>query len=50
MLATAPPNTLRLGPPLATTEEHVELGIAALDGALAELDRVGVEALAGSGA
>jgi taurine--2-oxoglutarate transaminase len=45
-LATAPPNTLRLGPPLATTEEHVEQGLAGLDAALTELDRVGVEALA----
>ena len=48
MLATAPPNTLRLGPPLATSEEHIELGIAGLDAALGELDRVGAPALAGS--
>jgi taurine--2-oxoglutarate transaminase len=41
-LATAPPNTLRLGPPLATTEEHIDVGIAGLDGALTALDRVGV--------
>jgi taurine--2-oxoglutarate transaminase len=40
-LATAPPNTLRIGPPLATTEEHIDLGIEALSGALAELDAFG---------
>ena len=39
-LATAPPNTLRIGPPLATTKEHVDLGLEALSGALAELDRL----------
>ena len=41
-LATAPPNTLRLGPPLTTTSENIDLGIAGLDAALAALDRVGV--------
>jgi taurine--2-oxoglutarate transaminase len=41
-LATAPPNTLRLGPPLNTTTEHIDLGIAGLDAALDALDRVGV--------
>ena len=40
-LATAPPNTLRLGPPLTTTTENIDLGIAGLDAALAALDRVG---------
>jgi taurine--2-oxoglutarate transaminase len=45
-LATAPPNTLRLGPPLTTTEEHIDLGVEALRGALDELARVGVEAAA----
>lgn len=40
-LATAPPNTLRLGPPLSTTVEHIDVGIAALDAAFAALDRVG---------
>ena len=40
-LATAPPNTLRLGPPLTTTVEHIDLGIAGLDAALAALDRLG---------
>jgi taurine--2-oxoglutarate transaminase len=40
-LATAPPNTLRLGPPLSTTAEHIDLGIAGLDAAFTALDRVG---------
>ena len=39
-LATAPPNTLRVGPPLNTTEAHIDLGIEALRGALDELARV----------
>jgi taurine---2-oxoglutarate transaminase len=45
-LATAPPNTLRLGPPLNTTREHIDLGITALSKALAELDRIAVPAAA----
>jgi taurine--2-oxoglutarate transaminase len=45
-LATAPPNTLRLGPPLTTSEEHIDLGVEALRGALDELARVGLEAAA----
>ena len=40
-LATAPPNTLRLGPPLTTTTDNIDLGIAGLDAALGALDRVG---------
>jgi taurine--2-oxoglutarate transaminase len=40
-LATAPPNTLRLGPPLTTTTENIDLGIAGLDAALGALDRMG---------
>jgi taurine--2-oxoglutarate transaminase len=40
-LATAPPNTLRLGPPLSTTVEHIDLGVAGLDAAFSALDRVG---------
>ena len=40
-LATAPPNTLRLGPPLSTTTENIDLGIAGLDEAFSALDRVG---------
>jgi len=40
-LATAPPNTLRLGPPLSTTTENIDLGIAGLDAAFTALDRVG---------
>jgi taurine--2-oxoglutarate transaminase len=47
-LATAPPNTLRLGPPLSTTTENIDLGIAGLDAALTELDRVGAALLAGT--
>jgi taurine--2-oxoglutarate transaminase len=45
-LATAPPNTLRLGPPLTTTEEHIDHGVAVLREALDELARVGHEQLA----
>jgi 4-aminobutyrate aminotransferase-like enzyme len=37
-LATAPPNTLRLGPSLAISPELVDEGIARLSGALSELD------------
>jgi taurine---2-oxoglutarate transaminase len=40
-LATAPPNTLRLGPSLAATREVVDRGIEALSGALSELDKRG---------
>jgi taurine--2-oxoglutarate transaminase len=40
-LATAPPNTLRIGPPLTTTEEHIDLGVEALRAALDELARLG---------
>jgi hypothetical protein len=40
-LATAPPNTLRLGPPLTTTTDSIDVGIAGLDAALGALDRVG---------
>jgi 4-aminobutyrate aminotransferase-like enzyme len=47
-LATAPPNTLRLGPPLTTTEEHIDVGVEALREALDELARVGIEAAAAS--
>ena len=39
-LATAPPNTLRIGPPLSTTPEHIEMGLEALSGALGELEKV----------
>ncbi len=45
-LATAPPNTLRLGPPLTTTEENIDLGVDVLREALDELARVGQEQLA----
>ena len=44
-LATAPPNTLRIGPPLSTTEANIDLGIAALRGALDELARIGAPAV-----
>ena len=47
-LATAPPNTLRLGRPSTTTEEHIDIGVEALRGALDELARVGVETAAAS--
>jgi taurine--2-oxoglutarate transaminase len=40
-LATAPPNTLRLGPPLTTTEEHIDTGVDALRAALDALAEVG---------
>jgi taurine--2-oxoglutarate transaminase len=40
-LATAPPNTLRLGPPLTTTPARIDEGIAALRGALDELAEIG---------
>jgi len=39
-LATAPPNTLRIGPPLTTTPEHIDLGVEALRASLDELARV----------
>jgi taurine--2-oxoglutarate transaminase len=39
-LATAPPNTLRLGPPLTTTPERIDQGVAVLRQALDELARV----------
>ena len=39
-LATAPPNTLRLGPPLTTTPERIDEGIAVLRQALDALARV----------
>lgn len=39
-LATAPPNTLRIGPPLTTTPESIDAGIAVLRAALDELARV----------
>jgi taurine--2-oxoglutarate transaminase len=45
-LATAPPNTLRIGPPLSTSEEHLDLGVDVLREALDELARVGAEMLA----
>jgi taurine--2-oxoglutarate transaminase len=45
-LATAPPNTLRVGPPLNTTEAHIDLGVEALRGALDELARIGAPAAA----
>ena len=38
--ATAPPNTLRIGPPLSTTPEHIDMGLEALSGALGELEKV----------
>jgi taurine--2-oxoglutarate transaminase len=47
-LATAPPNTLRLGPPLTTTEEHVDVGVAALRQALDALAGVDVRHLVAS--
>jgi len=37
-LATAPPNTLRIGPSLATSPEVLDSGIQVLDAALTELD------------
>ena len=43
-LATAPPNTLRIGPPLATTKDHVDLGLEALSGALRELEALAAAA------
>jgi taurine--2-oxoglutarate transaminase len=45
-LATAPPNTLRLGPPLTTTPERIDEGVAALTGALDELAAIGAGASA----
>jgi taurine--2-oxoglutarate transaminase len=47
-LATAPPNTLRIGPPLSTTREHLELGVGALSQALGALDALGAATLAAS--
>ena len=44
-LATAPPNTLRLGPPLTTTERNLDRGVEALRVALDALARVGHEQL-----
>lgn len=41
-LATAPPNTLRLGPPLTTTTEHIDQGVEALRDALDALAEVAV--------
>lgn len=38
-LATAPPNTLRLGPSLAAGRDVVDRGVEALSGALSELDK-----------
>jgi taurine--2-oxoglutarate transaminase len=46
-LATAPPNTLRLGPPLATSEKNIDLGVSVLSEALAELDAMGTETVIG---
>jgi taurine--2-oxoglutarate transaminase len=43
-IATAPPNTLRIGPPLTTTPEHIDLGVAGLRQALDELALVGTAA------
>jgi taurine--2-oxoglutarate transaminase len=43
-LATAPPNTLRIGPPLTTTPEHIDLGIEGLRAALDELALLGAVA------
>ena len=43
-LATAPPNTLRIGPPIITTEENIDFGVEALRGALDELARIGAPA------
>lgn len=40
-LATAPPNTLRIGPSLSTSRENLDRGIEILDEALSELDRRG---------
>ncbi len=40
-LATAPPNTLRLGPPLTTTPERIDEGVAVLRLALDELAEIG---------
>jgi taurine--2-oxoglutarate transaminase len=37
-IATAPPNTLRLGPPLAIDEQTLREGVELLDKALSELD------------
>jgi taurine--2-oxoglutarate transaminase len=48
-LATAPPNTLRLGPPLTTTEDHVDVGVEALREALDALAEVGAPSV-GAGA
>ena len=48
-LATAPPNTLRLGPPLTVTPERIDVGVAALREALDELARVGVGEVAAIG-
>ena len=45
-LATAPPNTLRLGPPLTTTEAHIDLGVGVLREALDELAEVGAPSAA----
>jgi 4-aminobutyrate aminotransferase-like enzyme len=45
-LATAPPNTLRLGPPLTVTPARIDVGVAALREALDELARVGAGELA----
>ena len=41
-LATAPPNTLRLGPPLTTTTDHIDQGVDALRDALDALAEVAV--------
>jgi len=41
-LATAPPNTLRLGPPLTTTTDHIDQGVEALRDALDTLAEVAV--------
>jgi taurine--2-oxoglutarate transaminase len=43
-LATAPPNTLRIGPPLTTSEANIDIGVDALRGALDELARIGASA------
>lgn len=45
-LATAPPNTLRLGPPLTTTEERIDVGVDALRSALDALAEVHVPGVA----
>jgi taurine--2-oxoglutarate transaminase len=47
-LATAPPNTLRLGPPLTTSPENIDFGIDALRGALDELATISAGAMAGA--